>query len=170
MKLELTTPHFHVCAACQLNSVTATTRCCRGDNDDDDDSAISAVSKMGRWKEALSMMKQMTKDGVAFDVYTYSGAITACGKGGKADKAVELLDEMVDEHGETLLPIHTLICLFDCLFVFLLFPSCLLFSRFFSGSLPSLFVTQTRDYIAGTPPPPTPLRCVYCSDAMAISC
>lgn len=73
-------------------------RCCRDGNDDD--SAISAVSKMGRWKEALSMMKQMLKDGVAFDVFTYSGAITACGKGGKADKAIALLDEMVDEYGK----------------------------------------------------------------------
>lgn len=34
-------------------------------------SAISAVSKAGRWKEALSMMKQMEKDGVAFDAFTY---------------------------------------------------------------------------------------------------
>ena len=55
---------------------------------------------MGRWKEALSMMKQMLKDGLAFDVFTYSGAISACGKGGRADKAIELLDEMTNDYGK----------------------------------------------------------------------
>ena len=40
------------------------------------------------------MMEQMRQDGVELDVYTYSGAITACGKGGKPTKALSLLDEM----------------------------------------------------------------------------
>lgn len=46
------------------------------------------------------MMKQMEKDGVGFDEFTYSAAIVACGKGGKPRKALELLDEMVRLHGE----------------------------------------------------------------------
>lgn len=50
------------------------------------------------------MMKQMEKDGVAFDAFTYSAAIVACGKGGKPRKALELLDEMVKVHGEMLRP------------------------------------------------------------------
>ena len=50
------------------------------------------------------MMKQMEKDGVAFDAFTYSAAIVACGKGGKPRKALELLDEMVEVHGEMLRP------------------------------------------------------------------
>lgn len=40
------------------------------------------------------MKEQMKKDGVEHDVYTYCGAISACGKGGQALKALELLDEM----------------------------------------------------------------------------
>ncbi|CAN0561657.1 unnamed protein product, partial [Ectocarpus sp. 12 AP-2014] len=62
-------------------------------------SAISAVSKAGRWKEAMSMMKQMEKDGIAFDEFTYSSVIVACGRGGQPRKALELLDEMVQVHG-----------------------------------------------------------------------
>lgn len=46
------------------------------------------------------MMEQMEKDGIAFDEFTYSAAIVACGKGGKPRKALELLDEMVKVHGE----------------------------------------------------------------------
>lgn len=47
------------------------------------------------------MMKQMEKDGVAFDEFTYSSAIVACGKGGKPKKALKLLDEMVNVYGES---------------------------------------------------------------------
>lgn len=47
------------------------------------------------------MMKQMQTDDIDFDVYTYSGAITACGKGGQARRALSLLGEMVKNHGET---------------------------------------------------------------------
>lgn len=57
-------------------------------------SAISAVGDSGRWKEALSMMKQMTEDGVMHDRHTYSGAIRACGQGGQWAKALDLLNEM----------------------------------------------------------------------------
>jgi len=46
------------------------------------------------------MMKQMRKDGLEPDAYTYSGVITACGKGRKATKALSLLDEMVEQYGE----------------------------------------------------------------------
>lgn len=46
------------------------------------------------------MMEQMQKDGLDYDVYTYTGAITACGKGGQPEKVLGLLDEMVDEYGE----------------------------------------------------------------------
>ena len=46
------------------------------------------------------MMKQMRKDGLEPDAYTYSGVINACGKGRKATKALSLLDEMVEQYGE----------------------------------------------------------------------
>lgn len=46
------------------------------------------------------MMKQMEKDGIAFDEFTYSSVIVACGRGGQPRKALELLDEMVQVHGE----------------------------------------------------------------------
>lgn len=46
------------------------------------------------------MMEQMQKDGLDYDVYTYTGAITACGKGGQPEKVLGLLDEMVEEYGE----------------------------------------------------------------------
>lgn len=63
-------------------------------------SAISAISRSGRWKEALSIMKQMREDGLNFDEFTYSAAISACGKAGNAKKAVQLLNEMVKDHGK----------------------------------------------------------------------
>lgn len=46
------------------------------------------------------MMEQMRKDGLEYDVYTYTGAIMACGQGGQPEKVLDLLDEMVEEHGE----------------------------------------------------------------------
>lgn len=46
------------------------------------------------------MMEQMQKDGIAFDVFTYSGAISACGKGGEAAKALGMLDDMEKQHGK----------------------------------------------------------------------
>lgn len=46
------------------------------------------------------MMKQMEKDGIAFDEFTYSSVIVACGRGGQPRKSLELLDEMIQVHGE----------------------------------------------------------------------
>jgi pentatricopeptide repeat protein len=56
--------------------------------------AISAVSKSGRWREALDLMDTMRANSVAPDVVTYSCAISAAAKGGELKRALTLLGEM----------------------------------------------------------------------------
>jgi pentatricopeptide repeat protein len=56
--------------------------------------AISAVSKSGRWREALQLMDTMRARSVAPDVVSYSCAISAAAKGGELKRALSLLGEM----------------------------------------------------------------------------
>lgn len=60
---------------------------------------MRAVAEWGRWQEALSMMEQMEKDGLEPDLWTFTAAITACGKAGEVFRALDLLKEM-DKRGE----------------------------------------------------------------------
>jgi pentatricopeptide repeat protein len=56
--------------------------------------AMSAVSKSGRWREALQLMDIMRANGVSPDVVSYSSAVSAAAKGGELKRALSLLGEM----------------------------------------------------------------------------
>ena len=57
---------------------------------------ISAMSKCGRWREALEMVDRMMARGVAPNAYAVSAAIRACGGALRWKEAVALHDRMVD--------------------------------------------------------------------------
>lgn len=50
-----------------------------------------------RWKEALATLDRMRSKGVPPDVYSYNGAISACGRAAKWQQALALLSEMEQE-------------------------------------------------------------------------
>ncbi|CAN0357055.1 unnamed protein product, partial [Laminaria digitata] len=50
-----------------------------------------------RWREALSTLDRMRSKGVLPDVYSFNGAISACGRSGKWQQALALLKKMERE-------------------------------------------------------------------------
>ncbi|CAM9840682.1 unnamed protein product, partial [Choristocarpus tenellus] len=63
-----------------------------------DSVAVGALGKLGKWREAVGVLKAMGGDGPGKDgrpdEYVYAAAITACGKAGRPLEAVLLLAEM----------------------------------------------------------------------------
>lgn len=51
-------------------------------------------SKAKLWRKALHFLDEMRTMGVTPNEYTYSAAISACGNGGKWEKALDLLNEV----------------------------------------------------------------------------
>lgn len=70
------------------------------------------------------MMDQMQKDSIPVNEYTYSAAISACGKGGQSSKALDLLDEMVtigEKDGGVIFCRHTFPLIFSHFIIVILF-------------------------------------------------
>ena len=60
-------------------------------------SVIAACANPRNWKDALIVFDQCLREpGVPADIYTYTNAIRACAKGGKADRALALLQVAED--------------------------------------------------------------------------
>ncbi|GKY92676.1 hypothetical protein MPSEU_000237700 [Mayamaea pseudoterrestris] len=60
-------------------------------------SVISACANVRYWKDALLVFDQCLREpGVSPDIYTFTNAIRACAKGGKADRALSLLQVAED--------------------------------------------------------------------------
>lgn len=51
------------------------------------------------WSLILGLMKEMRADGISPDAFTFSTAITACGRAGRWELALDLLDEMATSAG-----------------------------------------------------------------------
>lgn len=51
------------------------------------------------WSLIMGLMKEMRADGIIPDAFTFSTAITACGKAGRWELALHLLDEMASSAG-----------------------------------------------------------------------
>lgn len=47
-----------------------------------------------RWREALATLDRMRSTGIPPDVYSFNSAISACGRGGMCQRALDLLAEM----------------------------------------------------------------------------
>lgn len=62
---------------------------------------LDACGKRGRWKEVLALMEGMFRAGLTPTVGMYNNAITLCGGGGRAQVAVDLLDQMEAAPGLT---------------------------------------------------------------------
>ena len=56
--------------------------------------AIAAISKRGRWQEALELLSSLRSSGPAPDAMVYSCTIAAAAKGGRLDLALDLLQQM----------------------------------------------------------------------------
>ena len=57
---------------------------------------ISALGSMGRWKDAIAMLRRMTDGdaGVLPTTGSFNATISACAVGGQSDTAMALLEEM----------------------------------------------------------------------------
>lgn len=55
---------------------------------------IAAVSKRGRWNEALAVMEDMRSAGFAPDRYTFNAVIQACAHGNESSRAFSLFEDM----------------------------------------------------------------------------
>lgn len=61
-------------------------------------SVMACCANANRWKDALSVFDQCHREpGVTPDIYTYTNAIRACGKGGKTQRALSLLEVAKDK-------------------------------------------------------------------------
>ena len=58
---------------------------------------LGACGQRGRWREALAVMAGMVRAGLTPTVAMYNNAITLCGGGGRAQVAVDLLEQMAEE-------------------------------------------------------------------------
>ena len=47
--------------------------------------AMRACAQMGRWEEALSLLRNMTSRGLAADEWSYNTAIHACAQAGESE-------------------------------------------------------------------------------------
>lgn len=56
--------------------------------------AIAACGEAGQWRQAVALMRQMQKRGIAADDASYGASIEACARGGKWQHALALLKEM----------------------------------------------------------------------------
>jgi pentatricopeptide repeat protein len=54
----------------------------------------TSVIKKGSWKNALQCLENLRNGGISPDIFVYSAAISACGKGSQAQPALDLLGEM----------------------------------------------------------------------------
>ena len=79
----------HACVGDRRNSGES-----RADDDDDDDDAKPPGSEEEGWVLVLGLMAEMRAEGVAPDAFTFTTAITACGKAGQWERALGLLEEM----------------------------------------------------------------------------
>jgi pentatricopeptide repeat protein len=55
---------------------------------------ISALGSGGQWERAVAVLKEMRKQGLTPDVYSYCSAIMACEKCHRWREALSLLDDM----------------------------------------------------------------------------
>lgn len=58
---------------------------------------LAPTTQSCRWREALATLDRMRAKGVPPDVYSWNGAISACGRAGKWQQALDLLGDMEKE-------------------------------------------------------------------------
>ena len=55
---------------------------------------IDACAKVGWWKKALKLLREMSQNTLALDKITHAAAVSACEKAGEWKKALQLLGSM----------------------------------------------------------------------------
>ncbi|KAJ7534651.1 hypothetical protein O6H91_13G104200 [Diphasiastrum complanatum] len=75
---------------------------------------IAGYAQQGLGKEALTLLKQMQKEGRKPDVVTYVSVLSACSHSGLVDKGRHLFDSMCKDHG-VIPTIDHYICMVDLL-------------------------------------------------------
>lgn len=59
---------------------------------------LQACSGAGEWRAALSILDDMQAEGLRPESAAYVAAMEACARGGVMDRALELLDRVLQDH------------------------------------------------------------------------